>query len=112
MKHSGEDGDDADNLYTGDWVLFDDLKFLRDTMTGRQMSGTISSSEQEEQSIVTEDHPDERSQSPREREVEVVGDLADIDFMDNIIVEEEQAFVELPKAPGMFCEVCVGNYNS
>jgi hypothetical protein len=93
VRHSGEEGDDADDLYTGDWAFFGDLKFLRDSMTGRSMSGTIASSEQQEQEsiVVTEDYS-EHSQSPKEPDLPE--GLAETDLVEDIIIEEEQELFE------------------
>lgn len=57
--------------------------------------------------IVTDYYP-ECAQSPKERDLPK--DLTEIDFMENILIDKEEELFETLKAPGMLCEVCVGNY--
>ena len=42
VPHSGDSADeDDDDLYTGEWSLFYHLRFLTETMKGREMSGPL-----------------------------------------------------------------------
>ena len=87
---SGDSGDEGDDLYTGEWPFFHHLRFLTDSMRGRNMSGPLTSTQNEntmQNSLESQNQTEVLVASSPHPQPQL---RSDEDYFEEVIVHEEE----------------------